>query len=111
MTDLVGFLLTRIEEEAERAQFMLNASDRWAWAWPPERVLAECEAKRRIIKLHPLQLKVWPYCECSVERGVSIDRMLEVYPDTDGRDWPCPTLRALAAPYAGHPDYREEWKP
>ncbi|HLU99297.1 MAG TPA: DUF6221 family protein [Thermobifida alba] len=23
----------------------------------------------------------------------------------------CPTLLALALPYAGHPDYRDEWKP
>jgi hypothetical protein len=28
---------------------------------------------------------------------------------THGR--PCRTLRLLAGPYAGHPDYREEWKP
>jgi len=26
-----------------------------------------------------------------------------------GADWPCPTLRAFAAVYAGHPDYRPEW--
>jgi hypothetical protein len=31
-----------------------------------------------------------------------------------GEEWtsyPCETVRLLALPYAGHPDYREEWKP
>ena len=44
----------------------------------PARVLAECDAKRRI-----------------VERRNHLDG---------------PTLRALAAVYADHPDWREEWK-
>jgi hypothetical protein len=26
-------------------------------------------------------------------------------------EYPCRTLRALAAVYADHPDYRDEWKP
>lgn len=69
----------------------------------PARVLAECEAKRRIVAAHPV-----------VQHG------------TDGRgpedEWECrkcyeypaswcTTLRALALPYADHPDYREEWRP
>jgi hypothetical protein len=46
----------------------------------PARVLAECEAKRRIVELHrqswPVSLKI---------------------------------LRILAVVYADHPDYRDEW--
>jgi hypothetical protein len=26
-----------------------------------------------------------------------------------GQDWPCPTLRLLALPYADHPGYEPEW--
>lgn len=26
-------------------------------------------------------------------------------------DYPCPTVRLLASEFAGHPDYREEWRP
>ena len=50
----------------------------------PARVLAECEAKRRIVE------------------------------EADGADaqwWEHRYLLALALPYADHPDYRDEWKP
>ena len=55
----------------------------------PARVLAECEAKRRIIAdLGP------PYWKAG------------------GSSSPYDAaLRALALPYASHPDYREEWRP
>jgi hypothetical protein len=49
----------------------------------PARVLAECEAKRRIVEMHAYQ-----------EEHFTPDE-----------------LRALALPYADHPDYREEWRP
>lgn len=55
----------------------------------PARVLAECEAKRRIVALHPEMLE---WCQgCAHE------------------SWPCRTLWVLASVYADHPDYREEW--
>ncbi|MEW2108684.1 DUF6221 family protein [Streptomyces albidoflavus] len=74
----------------------------------PARVLAEVEAKRRIMGLHPV-IGGWEDegghdlglgCECC---GHS-----EEYSDRGG--W-CETLRLLAAAYADHPDYREEWRP
>jgi len=55
----------------------------------PTRVLAECEAKRRIVEHHTQS-----------EWGHEHD------PDS-----PCHTLRLLALPYVDHPDWREEWKP
>jgi hypothetical protein len=58
----------------------------------PARVLAECEAKRRIVGEHREQAG-GGCCVCS------------------RHEYPCPTLRYLALPYADHPDYREEWKP
>ncbi|MEU4967752.1 DUF6221 family protein [Streptomyces smyrnaeus] len=74
----------------------------------PARVLAEVEAKRRIVDVHHV-VGGWqdedlndhgPGCE---ECGHS-----EEYSDRGG--W-CETLRLLALPYAAHPDYREEWRP
>jgi len=54
----------------------------------PARVLAECEAKRAVVGLHPEMLG---WCQgCAHE------------------SYPCRTLLALALPYADHPDYREE---
>jgi hypothetical protein len=55
--------------------------------WDPDRVLAECEAKRRIIDLQRSDLR------------------------DDPEDWEADeVLRLLASPYAGHPDYRPEWR-
>lgn len=73
--------------------------------WDPARGLAECEAKRRIV--------AW----CVEVVG---DRDLSNYGEVgclrDDRDalavtLAVETLRLLALPYAGHPDYREEWRP
>ena len=57
----------------------------------PARVLAEIAAKRRIFELHRPDSPDRPECV------------------TCGPRWPCRTVEALAAPYADHPDYREEW--
>jgi hypothetical protein len=61
----------------------------------PARVLAECEAKRRIVERHyevPASDIMWSSCPVCRET------------------WPCPDLRALASVYADHADYREEWR-
>jgi hypothetical protein len=63
--------------------------------WDPARVLAWCEAQRRIVELHPKSVHNYSNDTCF---GC-------------GEDWPCPTLRLLALPYVDHPDYRQEWKP
>ena len=54
----------------------------------PARVLAEVEAKRRIVNRHS-----------------ACDDVSYGDPST------CPDLRDLALPYAGHPDYDERWRP
>jgi hypothetical protein len=53
----------------------------------PERVLAECEAKRRIVKRLNNRMR----------------------PDVAFEAWYA--LRVLAAIYADHPDWRGEWRP
>lgn len=63
----------------------------------PRRVLAECAAKRAIIEQHPRDDDGFCYDSTTHARGCK---------------WahPCPTLRALAAVYKDHPDYRQEWE-
>lgn len=61
-----------------------------------EHTLREIDAKRRIVALHCDERGGDPSCS-------SID-----YPEKAGD---CETLRALALPYANHPDYRAEWRP
>jgi hypothetical protein len=70
----------------------------------PAFVLADVKAKRQILDEHakaltrpPLSISVCNECG-DFREGVA------VY-------WPCKTLRLLALPHAGHPDYDESWKP
>lgn len=58
--------------------------------WDPARVLAEVEAKRRIIALHH------PVDPCDAH-------------DATQETIACDTLLALAQPYAGRTAWREEW--
>lgn len=68
--------------------------------WDPPRVLADCEAKRRIVEL------LGGYDE-------GVYNALYDGPGSDCYDVvqtaAVRTLFAMALPYADHPDYREEW--
>jgi hypothetical protein len=69
----------------------------------PARVLAEVEAKRRITARHSARL-------IEGRDGDGVER--EAYfCSHDDDPWPCDDLRDFALPYAGHSDYRQEWKP
>lgn len=76
---LTEFLLARIAEDEDGPFFN---------AWHVGRVLAECEAKRRIVDRTQGPV---------AHAGQDIERRA--------------VLSLLAAPYADHPDYRREWKP
>jgi hypothetical protein len=101
MADLIEFLRACIAEREEAARACIT----WLEEAPslagcaghldPHHELARCAADRLILELH-----------CSVKIGDD-----EPYCADDGELPPCPTLRALALPYADHPDYREEWRP
>lgn len=92
----------------------------------PRRVLADCEARRRIVDLTPPQVPHYRDPErewesCPRERSAAYCKGTDL---THGPDAPCDCgadeanahggpmiLRLLAAPYEGHPDYRPEWTP
>lgn len=118
MSDLSAFLLARLAED-EAAAKAAGSDQRVTWATTanaaasaagadaglfilfndPARVLADVEAKRRIVGLHPSYGGYGERCAtCQSED------------DLAGDPWPCPTLRALASVYADHPEFREEWR-
>jgi hypothetical protein len=70
------------------------------WVVDPARVLADCEAKRRIVQEHPQTASI---------RHPVTDAKIYVCATCDSDVSPCPTLRLLALPYADHPDYQPEW--
>jgi len=105
---LTDFLLARIAEDEFAADTPLTLQ-----SWTGRRVLAECDAKRRIVELHQ-----------PVEFGAGTRHPDAYMPDrpicqTCGSgepyeypvDWPCGTLKLLALTYADHPGFRDEWRP
>jgi hypothetical protein len=111
---ITEFLLARIAEDEAVAGYGESArGDDWALGWVYDqgdaieirrsRVLAECEAHRRIVEEHTSD---WIGCERCV-LGVTVEWG---DPEVDYYDGPCLTMRALASVYADHPDYREEWR-
>jgi hypothetical protein len=96
---LAEFLLTRIAEDeaAVRKAEGYNYDDLYAdfeW-WKPSRLLAECDAKRRIVQ-YILEADAASTAVDNIELGYGVARDL---------------LGLLALPYADHPDYQESWKP
>lgn len=124
MTDLAVWLLEQIAEDERAAShahpYDGSALDVRSYDGDSEiivskgRVLAECEAKRRIVEVHPPGAPCSQACSCTREcetcsvHGYDVDHG---EPYRVGDDWPCPTLRLLAEPYADRPGYDETWRP
>lgn len=68
----------------------------------PARVLRDVEAKRKILAIHQPHLSDYgepPTCSaCWPEPKIGTHPL-----------YPCSTVRALAAVWSDHPDYRQEW--
>lgn len=75
--------------------------------WDPARVLAELDAKRRILDEHE-RTECQGHAEPWVEHGAACRYRCWV---CGGDRYPCATLRLLAVPYADQPGYRDEWRP
>jgi hypothetical protein len=84
---LAEFLLARIADDEAEAKLMQRRYEK--------RVLAECDAKRRIVK-------AWRDGPAGSDAWFSDDT------GWDGIAW---CVQVLALPYKDHPDYRTEWKP
>ncbi|HKY58324.1 MAG TPA: DUF6221 family protein [Aeromicrobium sp.] len=103
---LSDFLLARIaEDEAGRHEIHRESCDSYrpdanGDTFPcdcdmADRVLAECGAKRKIVEIATDQIRLGREA-----RGWG-----------NWEDMAYQTLRALALPYADHPDFDEEWRP
>lgn len=108
--DIIEFILARIREEEDRARYAAEAhpadSDWWAFTEPlsegrdpatrrafrhidkhsPRQVLADCAAKRKVVKAIAKQ-------------------------DNEAAPISSYVVRCLATSYREHPDYKEEWAP
>lgn len=112
MTDLADFILQRIAEDEAAARqvptdILQDGLERGAVSinqfravrhFSPDRLLARCKADRRIVEEHG---DGGSYCGVCAVGLWHLER----------ESMPCSTLKLLALPYAGHPDYRQEWRP
>lgn len=75
--------------------------------WDPARVLAECEAKRRIVEMweDPADVRALPDSMVDGRDPDEIDIQTAVAETVDH------IVRLLGAAFADHPDYRPEWAP
>jgi hypothetical protein len=97
---IADFLLARIAEDETEAHRWIARRQSWSGesfdvftAGSEERVLADCEAKRRIVE-------------------EALDYSPELASGDNGEWAFSQTLRLLALPHAEHPDYRaDEWSP
>lgn len=103
---LTEFLLARIAEDEAVAREAIDCGPEWVheamrYGANPARVLAECEAKRRIVEyryswnLEAERMSEPPFGPIFEAKVSAADAV----------------LRALALPYADHPDYDEVWRP
>lgn len=117
---LPAFVIHQVDEFEPHA-----AADHIA-RWDPARVLAECDAKRELMKMHAEKeyatVLIRDYPHADPEGGNDGWGVLEtcahcswheLYEGFNNHDepFPCPTLRLIALPYADHKDWREEWRP
>jgi len=124
--ELADFLLARIAEDEENCLRYLDVLPAGDMAPLFRRVLADCEAKRRIVEMH----KAWPvlvsrepvyeetgsadgFNNIAVRMSQEIAWLTEQEYRAKFGDEPAvaPMLRALAVSYADHPEFREEWRP
>jgi len=127
---LTEFLLARIAEDEAVAQEATWQSEHYSvfsylWAEDgrhvarhnPARVLAECEAKRRIVESYLAERSRRDIYQSAESRAVEDDGT-DLMGQAQARRASAAGCRgleiaveALSLPYADHPDYDEEWKP
>ncbi|MEV8124801.1 DUF6221 family protein [Streptomyces sp. NPDC085944] len=101
MSGLWGAVVSHRQDEADPDADSPTHAFEHAARHDPARVLREINAKRQLFAIH------------RSEPNPDWDR-----PGVDGRSctccitqYPCPTLRLFALPYADRPGYREHWRP
>ena len=101
--DIVDFLSERITEDEAVARTLLgDRTVSQSGAWYEQRLLLECEAKRRLIRIveSARQAALASLVSDPVQDAGWIPQSLE---------WLERSLNALALPYYDHPDFDQDW--
>lgn len=115
---ITDFLLARIAEDESVAgpayswESPESRISEWEGSYsggldiPAPRLRAECAAKRAIMALHALYVEPSAPWE---KMCLQCDPRAPAWDEDAYTPYPCPTVRAIAAVYADHPDYQQEW--
>jgi len=103
--DLAAFLAARLDED-EAAVSVFFGRD-----FGPSRPSREIDAKRAILAEHVSTEDLGAPIPAVCNRCTTDAIQIRFISPTECLPWPCPTVRALAAVYSDHPDYRQEWAP
>jgi Family of unknown function (DUF6221) len=111
MTDLTAFLLARIDEDEARARVgpAQRSASTVGVAVLPEQVLADCDAKRRLVERFTAVRKLW--LETRVNEVHIGQQHLEQARRGGEMDGLWRALTYMAQAYVQHPDYEAQWQP
>lgn len=97
--NIIEFLEARIAEDEQQTTKHLPALSSHGLGDYGLRVLAECRAKRALTSLHSL----------TTYRTQEVCGSCGDWWDGSPIDYPCDTIKIVAAVYADRPDYQEDW--
>jgi hypothetical protein len=102
--DIVEFLSERIrEDEAAARKILSDRSVSESGKWYEQRLLLECEAKKRVIRI------VESARQTALATMVSDPFEEESRWIPEAIEWTTRSLKALALPYADHPEFEQDW--
>lgn len=102
--DIVEFLSERIrEDEAAARKILSDRAVSESGKWYEHRLLLECEAKKRVIRI------VESARQTALATMVSDPFEEESRWIPEAIEWTTRSLKALALPYAEHPDFEQDW--
>lgn len=114
MDDLAAFIEARLDEDEAAPDVHAEGCALHAWlrndvpsacdCGYPARVLREVAAKRAILERHAPHQPAFGGLACNWCSEDVDDR-----PSVAKEPWPCDDIRAIAAVWSDHPDYRAEW--
>lgn len=125
MSELVEFLRARLDEDEERARHVQRMRGGHPWSEPepwrlswqdeydllciePSRALVEVDAKRQRLDAY---IEACEAVENTADLGDWSRAPVERAHAVARRDALREAVELDALPYAGHPDYRDEWRP
>ncbi|MCX6498731.1 MAG: DUF6221 family protein [Arthrobacter sp.] len=104
--DIVEFLSERISEDEAAARTLLSdVTVSKSGEWYEQRLLLECEAKRRLIGV----VEAARQSALTAMVSDSSDSLEESHWAPRSLDWMERSLQALALPYFDHPDFEQGW--